>query len=323
MFNIPMGSLLSAMSNDDEERAALSSARGIGSGIGNMLPMVIVPALVKLYGENNVTGYAIGATICAVIGFVMCLLHYYLTEERNAESLEVKEVETIKVKDIFNVFKVNKPFVALCVHGVFICLMQYVSSTLNAYMYSSVLGDIGLESYGTIVTAPFMVIVFVFGSKLAKKFELLKFIRYTLILGSVLYISLFVLQVCIDLNPWVYMIWSGVAMGVSSVSIYLQWGLVGDAIDYNERLTGKRTEGSIYGTFNLSRRIGQTIATSGAMFLLEAFKYDGTLEVQSDLTIFGIKILCVLLPGIFVLGSWIAFKFIWKIKKEEVTKAIE
>ena len=89
-----MGSLLSAMSNDDEERAALSSARGIGSGIGNMLPMVIVPALVKLYGENNVTGYAIGATICAVIGFVMCLLHYYLTEERNAESLEVKEVET-------------------------------------------------------------------------------------------------------------------------------------------------------------------------------------------------------------------------------------
>ena len=323
MFNIPMGSLLSAMSNNDEERAALSSARGIGSGIGNMLPMVIVPALVKLYGDNNVTGYAIGATICAVIGFIMCLLHYYLTEERNEQSLEVKEVEPIKVRDILKVFKVNKPFVALCVHGVFICLMQYVSSTLNAYMYSSVLGDIGLELYGTIVTAPFMVIVFVFGSKLAKKFELLKFIRYTLILGSVLYISLFVLQVCIDLNPWVYMIWSGVAMGVSSVSIYLQWGLVGDAIDYNERLTGKRTEGSIYGTFNLSRRIGQTIATSGAMFLLEAFKYDGTLEVQSDLTIFGIKILCVLLPGIFVLGSWIAFKFIWKIKKEEVTKAIE
>ena len=106
-------------------------------------------------------------------------------------------------------------------------------------------------------------------------------------------------------------------MGVSSVSIYLQWGLVGDAIDYNERITGKRTEGSIYGTFNLSRRIGQTIATSGAMFLLELFKYDGKLEVQSDLTIMGIKILCVLLPGIFVLGSWFAFKFIWKIDKKE------
>ena len=27
----------------------------------------------------------------------------------------------------------------------------------------------------------------------------------------------------------------------------MQWGLVGEAIDYNELLTGKRTEGSIYG----------------------------------------------------------------------------
>ena len=315
MFNIPMGSLLSAMSENDEERASLSSARGIGSGIGNMLPMVIVPALLKEYGEKNAIGYAIGAVICAVIGFVMCFFHYYLTEERNNDSLEVKEAEPVKTTDILKVFKVNKPFVALCVHGIFICLMQYISSTLNNYMYSAVLGDISLLSYGTVVTAPFMVLVFVFGSKLAKKFELVKLIRYTLIMGSLLYIGLFIVQVFFDINPWVYMIWSGVAMGVASVSIYLQWGLVGDAIDYNEKVTGKRTEGSIYGTFNLSRRVGQTIGTSGAMFLLGLIKYNAELTVQSDVTIFGLKVLCVLLPGIFVLGSWAAFKFIWKMNK--------
>ena len=39
MFNIPMGSLLSAMANTDGERAALSSARGFGSMIGNVIPM--------------------------------------------------------------------------------------------------------------------------------------------------------------------------------------------------------------------------------------------------------------------------------------------
>ena len=37
MFNIPMGALLSAMSKNDEERAALSVWRGIGSGIGNSI----------------------------------------------------------------------------------------------------------------------------------------------------------------------------------------------------------------------------------------------------------------------------------------------
>ena len=46
MFNIPMGSLLSAMSNNDEERASLSSWRGIGSGIG--LPNSIMK-IIKLY----------------------------------------------------------------------------------------------------------------------------------------------------------------------------------------------------------------------------------------------------------------------------------
>ena len=114
-----------------------------------------------------------------------------------------------------------------------------------------------------------------------------------------------------------------VAMGIASVSIYMQWGLVGDAIDYNQMVTGKRTEGSIYGTFNLSRRIGQTIGTSCAMFLLGAFKYDETLEVQSDLTVFGIKLLCILVPGILILGSWAAFKFVWNMKSDTRQKMAE
>ena len=312
MFNIPMGSLLSAMAENDEERASLSSARGISSGLGNMLPAVILPAFIKMFGDNSPTGYAIGASICAVIGLVLCLMHYFLTEERKIIETPDEVKDDIKLTDILRVFVVNKAFLALCIHGFFICLMQYVSSSLNNYMYADVLGDIGLMSKGTIVSAPFMMIIFIFGSKLAKKFELLKFIRFSLLVGSLLYIGLFVLHMFTNVNAWVHMIWSGIAMGMASVSIYLQWGLVGDAIDYNEEITGKRTEGSIYGTFNLSRRVGQTIANSFAVILLAVIGYDAKLPVQSDFTIFGLKTLCVLLPGIFILGSWFAFKFIWK-----------
>ena len=104
----------------------------------------------------------------------------------------------------------------------------------------------------------------------------------------------------------------------------MQWGLVGEAIDYNEMITGKRTEGSIYGTFNLSRRVGQTIATSGALVLLGLFGYDEALgTAQSITTIFGIKTLCILLPGIIILGSWAAFKFVWNMSKETRQKLHE
>ncbi len=326
MFNIPMGSLLSAMATNDAERASLSSARGIGSGIGNMLPVVIMPLLIDaLGGHTDPTGYAIGSIICAVIGFVMCFLHYRLTDERVVvENKSKDEQDNIKVTDILKVFKVNRPFVALCLHGIFICLMQYTGNTLNNYMYTVVFGDLTLVSSGTILSAPFMILIFIFGSKIAKKLGLERMIRYSLLIGSILYISLFALHMVTDVNPWVHIIWSGVAMGISSVSIYMQWGLVGEAIDYNEMITGKRTEGSIYGTFNLSRRVGQTLATSGAMLLLGLFGYDETLgQAQSATTIFGIKTLCILLPGIIILGSWAAFKFVWNMSKETREKVAE
>ena len=43
MFNAPMGSLLSAMADNDSERASLSTARGIGSAVGNAIPMMLLP----------------------------------------------------------------------------------------------------------------------------------------------------------------------------------------------------------------------------------------------------------------------------------------
>jgi GPH family glycoside/pentoside/hexuronide:cation symporter len=242
------------------------------------------------------------------------------------ERREVKEeapTEDVKVSDILKVFKVNKAFLALCLHGVFICFMQYCTETLGIYMYEDVLGNGLLSTMGMAVTGPFMVLIFVFGAKMSKKIGLVKFIRYSLIVGSVLYISLFAYCALTEMNAWVFLIWSGIAMGIASVSIYLQWGLVGEAIDYNKQLTGKRTEGSIYGTFNLSRRVGQTIGTSASLFLLEVFGYNAKLPVQSNLTLLGIKVLCVLLPGIFVLGSWAAFKFVWNINSNTRAKLKE
>ena len=323
MFNIPMGSLLSAMADTDQERASLSSARGIGSAVGNMVPMMLMPLLLKKFGETSAAGYAIGAAACALIGLAMCYGHYALTEERNLKAAEFDSeseigdgASDIKLTDILHVFRVNRPFLALCVHGVFICMMQYVNNTLNNYMYSDVLGDISLVTYGVIVSSPFMLIIFVFGPKLAKSFGLECIIRYGLLSGSLLYITLFAAHMLTDVNPWVHMIWSNVAMGLASISIYMQWGLVGESIDYNEMITGKRTEGSIYGTFNLSRRVGQTIGNSAAMLMLGWVGYSGELAVQSAGTIIGIKALCVLLPGIFVLGSWAAFRFLWDLSDE-------
>ena len=313
MFNIPMGSLLSAMSENDVERASLSSARGAGSGFGNAIPGIVAPLIIAAFGERNTTGYMIVGVGCAVVGFVVCMLHYIMTEERFV--LEASSTpENIKVTDILTVLAKNRPFVALCVHGVCNCAMQYASNALGIYMYSAVYDDVTYQSISSILSAPFMVGAMVAVPFLCKKYDLQKLIRLSLLVGGAVCGVLFVMHMVMEVHPLLHGIMLGIGTGLSMVSVQMQWGLVGEAIDYNESTTGKRTEGSIYGTFNLARRIGQTIGQGFALYALGWIGYEGTKEVQTASTIFGMKILCVLVPAIFILGSWAAFKFIWNIK---------
>ena len=168
-----------------------------------------------------------------------------------------------------------------------------------------------------------MMITLFGGPYFAKKFGLERFIRFGLLIGSVMYIGLFGLHMVTYVNPLVHGLISGIAGGMGMVSIQMQWGLVGEAIDYNEMVVGKRTEGSIYGTFNLSRRIGQTVGLGFSFFALDWIRYNPKLDVQTTETIFGFKVLCVLVPALFILGSWAAFKFVWNITPEIRAKMAE
>ena len=71
-------------------------------------------------------------------------------------------------------------------------------------------------------------------------------------------------------------------------------GMFGDRTSTAYMITGKHTEGSIYGTFNLACRIGQAVGSSLGFYVLGWIGFDAALEVQSAGTIFGLKALCVL-----------------------------
>ena len=315
MFNIPMGSLLSAMSTNDSERASLSSARGVGSMIGNMIPGMAGPVIIGMFGDRSSLGYIITGVSCAVIGFVICFLHYAMTEERTVVGEEAK-VDDIKITDILTVVKKNRPFVALCIHGVCICLMQYAAQTLGLYMYSGVYHDVTYQTLGSALSSPFMIGSMIAVPFMCKKMGLEKLIRYSLLIGGAICAGLFVMHLVMDVHPLLHGVLLGVGSGFAMVSIQMQWGLVGEAIDYNEYITGKRTEGSIYGTFNLSRRIGQAIGQGCSFYALAWIGYEGTAAVQTAGTVLGLKVLCVLIPAVFILGSWAAFKFVWNITPE-------
>jgi GPH family glycoside/pentoside/hexuronide:cation symporter len=184
-------------------------------------------------------------------------------------------------------------------------------------MYESVFHDVTYQAIGTALSSPIMIGSMIAVPFLCKKLGLMNLIRSSLLISGAIYAVLFGMHVVMNVHPLVHAIISGLAMGMGMVSIQMQWGLVGEAIDYNEYATGKRTEGSIYGTFNLASRIGQTVGQGFAIYALAWIGYNGKADFQTDGTVFGLKVLCVLIPALFTLGSWAAFKFIWKITPSE------
>ena len=327
IMNIGMGSLLGVMATNDAERASLSSARGFGSTVGGMIGMMAIPQVLKALGTTAL-GYTVTAVVAVALGSVLVFIHYFFTVERNVAAQNVvkteeeKEAEKIKVTDILNVFKVNRPYLALCIHSICICFVQGVAQGAAQYMYIDILGDIGLQSFASIISMPVMFGGLIIAPILAKKFDLVAIIRTCILVGCILLGSCFIYAVTVaSMNPWIYMIWSGVGTGLVTLSVQLQWGLVGESIDYNEYLTGKRSEGSIYGVFSLTRRIGQTLSASLAVLMISWFGYvahDPSVPmVQPDSAVLGIKLMCILIPGIIGMGSWLAFRFIWDITPEK------
>ena len=328
VMNIGMGSLLGVMATNDAERASLSSARGFGSTIGGMVGMMAIPVVLDSLGETPF-GYAATAVVAAGLGCLLVFMHYAFTVERNVaaqnavKTAEEKEAEKVKITDILNVFKVNRPYLALCIHSICICFVQGIAQGASTYMYADVLGDMALASIGSVISMPVMFGGLIIAPILAKKFDLVAIIRTCILVGCILLATCFVYAMTAPaMIPILYILWSGIGTGLVTLSVQLQWGLVGEAIDYNEFLTGKRSEGAIYGTFSLTRRIGQTLSGSLAVLMLTWFGYQaGAGTAQPASAIFGIKAMCILFPAIIAMGSWASFKFIWNInaaKRAEV-----
>ena len=327
MMNIGMGSLLGAMATNDTERATLASARGFGSTIGGMIAGAIIPQVLARVGDNA-DGYFVSSIIAALLGGFIVFLHYALTQERNKAALQVqqkddanKEKQKFKLSDIWYVFTHNRAFMALILHSVSICAVQALGQGAALYMYADVLGDIGMQSMASVLSSVTMILILLSAPLLTRKWDLVGVIRACLAIGFVLFATLLAYTLLVpQMNAWLYVIWSSLATAMITMSVQMQWGLVAESIDYNEYLTGKRNEGTIYGFFSLSRRVGQTISASLSVLLIAAIGYNPELTnanlPQADGTLTGIKLLVVGFPLVAAVGSFLSFTFVWNINKD-------
>ncbi len=324
IFNIPYGSLLSAMGNTEEEHSKLSSARGLGSILGNLIPMMVFPILLDKMRATPQLSYSISIVACAIVGLICCFLSYKWTEERIKPKAVAAESE-VKFTDIIEVFKKNRPFLAVSISGAAAMMYQSVVNGIGVYYFRENLNALSMMALANFIGMGLAFISLLIIPGFVKRFGTIRTILGSVTLGLVfLIIPYFFAD-----NLWLTII-SKNALGTSfiGIAILLQWGLVGEVIDYNEFILNKRTEGSIYGTFNFCRRIGQAVGMAISAAVLGWIGYQivtpGAEAVrQTAEVLHGIRNWYFGAPIVGAVIQWLALKFIWNITDETRAEMVE
>ena len=281
--NVPYGSLLSLISTDPADRASLSAWRSIGSMVGNMLPMVILPFLVYNKDQSlNGPMVFVAALVMGALGFICFQFMIKNTEIRVDTDIAVNEDQPK-----FNVFKAmgnflkNRPAVGatIAAMGMFIGMQganTAVSVTFQIYFQNAQIS--GLISMFSMIP----IVVF---TPLARKMVVKYGKKELSLVGSICYIvgaavllaaPLGIIPVSngntgLDLIMYVVaQLIMALGMGIYST---VSWAMMGDAIDYNEWKTGNREEGIVYSLHSFFRKLAQGIGPAIALTIMQGMGY--------------------------------------------------
>jgi len=275
--NVPYGSLLSLISKDPADRASLSAWRSIGSMVGNMLPMVILPFII--YEEDGVTLNGnmvfLAALIMGVLGFICFQFMIRNTEIRVEEDVKLNEEQPkFNVFEALKNFCLNRPAVGatLAAMGMFIGMQgaaTAVSVVFQTYYQNATISGI-VQMFSMIPILVFTPLARKMVTKYGKK-ELSIVGSICSIIGG---LGLFIMtpdNTTLDLVIYVIcqLVYS-LGLGIYST---VSWAMMGDAIDYNEWKTGKREEGIVYSLHSFFRKLAQGLGPAAALVVMSWLGY--------------------------------------------------
>ncbi len=276
--NVPYGSLLSLISTDVKDRASLSAWRSIGSMIGNMLPMVILPFLI--YDKNNdLIGERVffAALIMGFLGFICFQFMIKNTTIRVEQDITLNE-EAPK----FNVFKAfanfvkNRPAVGATVAAMGMFIGMQGATTAVTVIFQSYFKNVQISGIVQLFAMIPIILFTPLARKMVAKYGKKELATFGSICSVAAGLGLFIIfpeNTGLDLIVYILcqLIYS-LGLGIYST---VSWAMMGDAIDYNEWKTGNREEGTVYSLHSFFRKLAQGVGPSLVLIIMVALGYVG------------------------------------------------
>ena len=279
--NVPYGSLLGVMTDDDNEKNQFSSFRMVGAYAMGFVTLLSFPYLQKMVGGTPQHQYAVlGAFFGAVaaIGTLACGL---LTKER----LKPVRAEKFSLKPFGDLFR-NRPWIYLTLIGIGMNFFNGFRYAVAGYMFEYCLhGEITLSgliinytvfmTFGELTCMVFGGVSPAFTKWIGSK---RKAFKAAVILSGVASLGYFF----IPMNPsYIWLMILTVVVTSVGVGLFspLLWSMYADVADYATEKNGTSSTGLIFSSGTMAQKFGTAISGSlVALFLGIAGFMSGTDE---------------------------------------------
>lgn len=296
MVNVPYGSLHSAISDDPNHRATLSTFRSVGAGV-SMLIIMLLPSFVYDSNENLKGEMFVWLALgFSVVAFLSLIGVNKLTTERVNTSQPIEK----KKQNYFQVllaFAKNRPIWALTIASMAQAICFVGANSMNQIVFQSFFRDTSILTVVTIVSYIPMVAVMFILSKLVARFGKRNCVIVSCAISLIGAIGMLVFpfkytQAGASVDVVSIIVWTLLLMianignGLFGVIV---WAMVVDCIDYQNIKTGQRDEGSIYSLYSFFRKLAQGIGSSLVAMVLAWLGYKKELggsqpyEVAADI----------------------------------------
>ena len=306
--NVPYGSLLSLISKDPADRASLSAWRSVGSMVGNMVPMVLLPMLIY-DANNNILGERVFfvALLMGVFGFLCFQFMIRNTTVRVGDNVKCnEEQEKFNVIKAMGNFLKNRPAVGATVAAMGMFIGMQGAATAVTVMFQSYFKNVQLSG----IVQMFAMIPIVAFTPLARKM-VVKFGKKELsVVGALCSVVACAIMLVAPITPdgtglllyIVCQLINSLGMGIYST---VSWSMMGDAIDYNEWKFGVREEGTVYSLHSFFRKLAQGAGPSLALVVMVALGYS---EINAGNQLFSVALnMRYLVAGLFLFSAVMQF----------------
>ncbi len=322
-INIPYGSMASVISDEADHRSALSTFRGIGSMIPQILVGVVMPMFLYTTLEDgtkiaNAAAFPIVALILSIAAAGCYVICYFMCTERvKPEENAVK----LSFKDTMKTLFTNRSLLAICL--VYICFLgaQMLNQTINNYIFKDYFADtMGLTVMNAAGFVPALVLA-PLAVPLSRKFGKKELGIFAAALGTLAFAILFIMRTD---SMWVYVAINIIGLLGFGLFNLIIWAFISDVIDDHELRTGTRQDGTIYAICSFSRKLGQAIASALGGWSLAWIGYvEGSMVGQTEAVANGIYNIATIVPTILYLIVGLTLFFLYPLGKKKVAENTE